>query len=129
MFFLNFEDNFDLFDFLASMKVYPNDGIIELNHFQHSINLSCTVRELPTNTIDPLKLKWYHNKHEINHQRNSHLIHKYPHHNQATLILYIHHLSLNDSGLFKCIYDNGLLSRDVQIIYTSSGKSICFVSK
>jgi hypothetical protein len=106
------------------MKIFPNEGIMELNTLQRSINLSCTIRELPTKTIDPLKLKWYHNKHEINHQRNSHLINKYPHHNQATLILYIHHLSVNDSGLFKCAYDHGLISKDVQILYTSSGKSI-----
>jgi hypothetical protein len=115
------------------MKVYPNDGIIELNPFQHSINLSCTVRELPSNAIDPLKLKWYHNKHEINHQKTSHLINKFPHHNQATLILYIHHLAFNDSGLFKCVYNDELISKDVQIIYTSSGKSIysflLFISK
>jgi hypothetical protein len=116
-----------LFLFVASMKIFPNDGTIELTHHQHSINLSCTVRELSTNPIDPLRLKWYHNKHEINHQTNSHLISKYPHHNQATLILYIHHLPLNDSGLFKCSYDNGLISKDVQIFYTSSGKSIDFV--
>ena len=108
---------------LASMKIYPNDGIIELNRHQHSINLSCSVRELPTNIIDPLKLKWFHNNQEINHQRNSHLINKYPHHNQATLILYIHHLSLNDTGLFKCVYDNRLISKDVQIFYTSAGIS------
>jgi hypothetical protein len=105
------------------MKIFPNDGIIELNHFQHSINLSCTIRELPTNTIDPLKLKWYHNKNEINYHRHSHLLNKYPHHNQATLILYIRHLSVNDSGLFKCIYNDGVISKDVQIYYTS-GKSI-----
>ena len=105
------------------MKILPNDGIIELNRAQHSINLSCTVRELSSSTIDPLRIKWYHNKQEISHQRNSHLINKYSHHNQATLTLYIHHLSLNDSGLFKCIYDNGRISKDAQIFYTSSGKS------
>ncbi|CAF4442061.1 unnamed protein product, partial [Rotaria sp. Silwood2] len=43
-----------------SMKIYPNDGIIELNRYQRSINLSCMVRELPINIIDPLKIKWYH---------------------------------------------------------------------
>jgi hypothetical protein len=109
------------------MKIHPNDGIIELNHFQRSINLSCIVRELPTNSIDPLKLKWYHNKHEIIYQKNSHLINKYSHHNQATLILSIYHLSLNDSGLFKCTYDNGLVSKDVQIYYTSTGRLISFL--
>jgi hypothetical protein len=56
-------------------------------------------------TIDPLRIKWHHNNHEIS---NSHLIKSTSaHQNQATLILYIHHLSLNDSGLFKCVYDNG----------------------
>ena len=105
---------------LASMKIYPNDGIIELNRHQHSINLSCTVRELPTNTIDPLKLKWYHNNHEIS---NAHLTKKVSlHQNQATIILYIHHLSINDSGLFKCVYDNGKASKNVRILYTSSSK-------
>jgi len=109
------------------MKISPNDGIIELNHFQRSINLSCTVRELPINKIDPLRIRWYHNKHEINHHRNSHLINKYSHSNQATLILYINHLSLNHSGLFTCNYDSGLISKDVQIFFTSSGKSVFIV--
>lgn len=106
------------------MKIYPADGIVEFNQHQNPMNLSCTVRELPSQTIDPSKLKWYHNKHEINHKTNSHLLHKYPTHNQATLTLSIHRLSVNSSGLFQCIYDNGLLSRDVQIIPTSSGR--CF---
>jgi len=108
------------------MKIYPNDGIIELDRFQRSINLSCIIRELPTNTIDPLKLKWYHNKHEINYQRNSRLINKNPHHNQASLTLHINDLSLNDSGLFKCSYDNELISKDVQIYYTSTGRLISY---
>ncbi|CAF3767557.1 unnamed protein product [Rotaria sp. Silwood1] len=103
-----------------SMKILPKDGIIELNHIQRSINLSCTVRELSMHTIDPLRIKWYHNNHEI---PNSHLIENLSlHTNQATLILDIHHLSLNDSGLFKCVYDNGKASKDVRIFYTSSGK-------
>jgi hypothetical protein len=72
------------------------------------------------NTIDPSQLKWYHNNHEIRH---SHLIEKsLSQENQATLILNIHHLSLNDSGLFKCVYDNGKASKNVRIFYTSSGK-------
>ena len=105
---------------LASIKIFPKDGIIELDHFQRSINLSCTVRELSMHTIDPLRLKWYHNNHEIAHP---HLKKKYLlHQNQATLILYIHHLFFNDSGLFQCIYDNGKASKDVRVLYTSSGK-------
>ncbi|CAF1181888.1 unnamed protein product, partial [Rotaria sp. Silwood1] len=103
-----------------SMKIYPNDGIIELKNYQRSINLSCTVRELSTNIIDPLKIKWYHNKYHINQHQTLHIINKYPYNNQATLILYIHNLSLNDSGLFQCIYNNGIISKDVQIISTSS---------
>ncbi|CAF3673922.1 unnamed protein product [Rotaria sordida] len=103
-----------------SMKIFPNDGIIELNPYQRSINLSCTVRELSTNIIDPLKIKWYHNKHHINQHKTSHLINKYPHNNQATLILNIHNLSLNDSGLFECIYNNDIIGKGVQIFYTSS---------
>ncbi|CAF1230126.1 unnamed protein product [Adineta steineri] len=103
-----------------SMKILPNDGIIELNRVQRSINLSCIVREVSMNTIDPLHLKWYHNNHEI---KNSHSIEKlFKHENQATLHLYIRHLSFNDSGLFKCVYDNGKASKNVQIFYTSSGK-------
>lgn len=71
-------------------------------------------------TIDPLRIKWYHNNHEIT---NTYLNKKFfSHQNQATLILHIHHLLLNDSGLFKCVYDNGKASKDVQILYTSSGK-------
>ncbi|CAF0733770.1 unnamed protein product [Adineta steineri] len=112
-------NNFNL-TVIPLMKILPNDGIIELNHLQRSINLSCTIRELDQNIIDPLKIKWYHNKHEISHQRNSHLINKYSHNNQATLILYIHNLSTNDSGLFTCNYDNGLIIKDVQIVYTSA---------
>lgn len=104
------------------MRIYPNDGFIELNYPHHSINLSCSIRELPTHTIDPLKLKWYHNNNEINQPKTSHIINKYPHHNQATLILSIRHLSINDSGLFRCIYNHGLVSKDVHIYYTSSGK-------
>ncbi|CAF3792500.1 unnamed protein product [Adineta steineri] len=105
---------------LASMKILPNDGIIELNRVQRSINLSCIVREVSMNTIDPLHLKWYHNNHEI---KNSQSIEKlFKHENQATLHLYIRHLSFNDSGLFKCVYDNGKASKNVQIFYTSSGK-------
>ncbi|CAF3977780.1 unnamed protein product, partial [Rotaria sp. Silwood2] len=106
--------------FKASMKILPNDGIIELNRYQSSINLSCTVRELSTNIIDPSKIKWYHNKHHINQHKTSHVINKYPHNNQATLILSIHNLSLNDSGLFECIYNDDIISKDVQIFYTSS---------
>jgi hypothetical protein len=79
-------------------------------------------------TIDPLRIKWHHNNHEIS---NSHLIKSTSaHQNQATLILYIHHLSLNDSGLFKCVYDNGKASKDVRIFYTSSSKykdSFCLI--
>ncbi|UJR31597.1 hypothetical protein I4U23_019083 [Adineta vaga] len=105
---------------LPSMKIFPNDGILELHPSQRSFNLSCTVRELHINSMDPLNIIWYHNKHVINHQRNSHLINKYSHNNQATLILYIHNLSLNDSGLFTCDYNNGLISKNVQILYTSS---------
>jgi hypothetical protein len=71
-------------------------------------------------TIDPLRIKWYHNNHEIGNSRLNKKLSL--HQNQATLILYIHHLLLNDSGLFKCIYDNGKASKDVRILYTSSGK-------
>ncbi len=102
------------------MKILPNDGIIELDHIQRSINLSCTVRELSIEKIDPLRIKWYHNNQEITH---SHMNKKFViHRNQATLILYIHHLLSNDSGLFKCVYDNGKASRNVRIFYPSSGK-------
>jgi len=52
------------------IKIFPNDGIIELDNIQRSINLSCTVRELSMNKIDPLRIKWYHNNHEI---ANSHM--------------------------------------------------------
>lgn len=105
-----------------SMKIFPNDGIIELNRFQRSINLSCTVRELAINTIDPSRLKWYHNKHPINQHKTAHMMNKHPHNNQATLILYINNLSYNDSGLFKCIYNNGIISKDIQLFFTSAGK-------
>ena len=102
------------------MKISPNDGIIKLDRIQRSINLSCTVREISMHRIDPLRLKWYHNNHEI---RNSYMIEKPSgQENQATLTLTIHHLSLNDSGLFKCVYDNGKASKNVRIFYTSSGK-------
>ncbi len=102
------------------MKILPNDGIIELDHIQRSINLSCVVRELSMHKIDPLRIKWYHNNHEITKSQMKKKF--FSHQNQATLILYIHHLLLNDSGLFKCIYDNGKASKDVRILYTSSGK-------
>jgi hypothetical protein len=102
------------------MKILPKDGVIVLDRIQRSINLSCTVRELSMHTIDPLRIKWYHNDHEITNFRLNKKISS--HQNQATLILHIHHLLLNDSGLFKCIYDNGKASKDVQILYTSSGK-------
>ena len=107
---------------LASLKIFPNDGILELHPSQRSINLSCTVRDSTLHSIDPINIKWFHNKHEINYQRNSHLINKYSLHNQATLILYIHNLSLNDTGLFTCDYHNGLISKNVQISYTNSSK-------
>ncbi|UJR15081.1 hypothetical protein I4U23_002048 [Adineta vaga] len=101
-----------------SMKILPNDGIIELNHIQRSINLSCIIRELSMHTVDPLRLRWFHNNHEI---QNSHMIEKpFRHGNHATLYLHIRHLALNDSGLFKCVYDNGKASKTVQILYTSS---------
>jgi len=113
-------ETFASFCFIASMKIYPNDGIIELPYHYRSLNISCSVRELPSNNIDPLELKWFHNNHEIKHETLSHLINKYPHHNQATLTLHIKHLSLNDSGHFKCVYRNSLIiSKDVQIIFTS----------
>jgi hypothetical protein len=102
------------------MKILPQDGLIELDHTERSINLSCTVRELSTQKINPLQIKWYHNNHEIAYKQ---LKKKYFfHQNQATLILYIHHLLSNDSGLFKCVYDNGKASKDVRIVSTSSGK-------
>lgn len=106
--------------FSASIRILPKDGILELNHLQRSINLSCTVRELSMDTIDPLRIKWYHNNHEI---PSSHLIENLSlNKNQATLILDIHHLSINSSGVFKCVYDNGKASKDVRVLYTSSGK-------
>ena len=109
---------------LALMRISPADGIVEFNQQQSPMNLSCTVRELPSQTIDPSKLKWYHNKQEVNHKTHPHSLHKYPPHNQATLTLSIRRLPFNDTGLFQCIYDNGLLSRDVQVIPTSSGRAI-----
>lgn len=110
------------------MKITPNDGIIEFNHIHSPMNLSCTVRELPSHTLDPSKLKWYHNNHEVNHKLNSQSIAKYPPNNQATLTLHIHRLSPNDSGVFQCVYDHGLISRDIQIIHTSSGRLIALFS-
>lgn len=110
----------------ALMKVTPHDGPLELHPSQRSINLSCTVRELDAQPIDPLKIKWYHNRNEINYQRSSHVENKYAHNNQATLILYIHNLALNDSGLFTCDYNQGVISKNVQITYTSSGRTPAF---
>ena len=70
--------------------------------------------------VDPWRIKWYYNNHEI---ENSHLMRNISlDKNQATLILLTDQLSLNNSGLFKCIYDNGKASKDVRIFYTSSGK-------
>ncbi|CAF1603083.1 unnamed protein product [Rotaria magnacalcarata] len=103
-----------------SMKILPNDGTIEIHNLQRSLNLSCTVREFSTATIDPLKIKWYHNKRPINHHKNVPLINKHPENNQVTFILHINNLSSNGSGLFECIYDNGLISKSVQIFHTSS---------
>ena len=102
------------------MKILPNDGLIELSHPDRSVNLSCTVRELSTQRINPLQIKWYHNAHEIapKQLRKKYLFHE----NQATLILYIHHLFGNDTGAFKCVYENGKASRDVRIVSTSAGK-------
>ncbi|CAM2700000.1 unnamed protein product [Rotaria socialis] len=101
-----------------SMRILPKDGVIELDDIQRPINLSCTVRELSMHTIDPLRIKWYHNNREI---PNSHLTENLSiHTNQATLILDIHHLSFNDSGLFKCVYDNGKASKHVRLYYTSA---------
>lgn len=112
---------------LASLKIFPNDGILELHPSQRSINLSCTVRDSTLHSIDPLNIKWFHNKHEINYQRNSHLINKYSVHNQATLILYIHNLSLNDTGSFTCDYNDGLISKNVQILYTNSSRFLVVI--
>ena len=113
------------------MKIYPKEGLIELNDQYRTINLTCTVEELAVTPLDPLRLKWYHKNHEIPHSQHSHLIHSHSHPHQASLILTIHHLSFNDSGVFKCIYDQGKLSKDVQLIYSSSGNhsqtnSMCF---
>ncbi|CAF1658795.1 unnamed protein product [Adineta ricciae] len=103
-----------------SMKILPNDGLIQLDPIQRPINLSCIVREFPMHTVDPLRLKWYHNDREIH---SSHMTVKpIKHGNHATLYLHIRHLALNDSGLFKCVYDDGKASKTVQILYTSSGK-------
>ena len=107
----------------ASMKITPHDGVLEMYPSQRSTNLSCTVREVDAHSIDPLQIKWYHNKNEINYQPSSHTVNKYAHNNQATLILYIHNLALNDSGLFTCDYKHGFISKNVQIVFTSSGKA------
>jgi len=104
----------------ASMMIHPGHGLIEVKDRQRSINITCTVKELPMNTIDPSKLKWYHKQHEIPHSRHSHMIHSHLHPHQASLVLTIQHSSFNDSGFFKCIYDQGKLSKDVQLIYSSS---------
>lgn len=123
IFILNFKN------ILASMKIFPKDGILELNPAQRSINLSCTVRELPTHTVDPLKLKWYQNKRLLNHHKTLNSINKNPMHNQLTSVLHIHHLGFNDSGLFQCVYNEGLISKDVEIFYTSGIFVIsCFLS-
>lgn len=109
------------FSFSASMKIHPGgEGSIDLSDHQRAINITCTVKELPTNPIDPAKLKWHHKQHEIPHSRHSHLIHSHLHPHQASLVLTIHHSSFNDSGSFKCIYDHGKLSKDVQLIHSSS---------
>lgn len=67
--------------------------------------------------IDPLRIKWYHNQHEI---ETIYLIEKSSHLNQATLIASIPQRSLKESDLFKCVYDNGKASKDVRILSSSS---------
>ena len=106
------------------MNIYPKDGMIELDDFQRSLNLTCTVRELSTHKIDPLRLKWYHKQDELHLLRHSHLVHSRSHPHQASLILSIHPRSPNESGLFRCIYEHGQISKDVHVFYTSSGKSL-----
>lgn len=100
------------------MIILPKDGIIHINPHDHSLNLSCTVRELSTEKINPFKLKWYHNNREIT---SLYLKKKFFfNENQATLILFLDHLLHNHSDVFKCIYDNGKASKHVRIL--SSGK-------
>ena len=103
------------------MFILPKDGIIHVNPHDHSLNLSCTVRELSTEKINPFKLKWYQNNREIT---SLYLKKKFFfNENQATLILFLDHLLHNHSDVFKCIYDNGKASKHVRILSsTSSGK-------
>lgn len=117
--FVFFSSHF-LFSFLASLKIFPKDGFLELDTYHRSINLSCTVHDHPSNTIDSLRLKWYHNNHEIAHTNLKKRFSSQQNH--ATLILSLHDFFVNNSDLFKCIYDNGKVSKDVRIVYTSSGK-------
>jgi hypothetical protein len=106
------------------MNIYPKDGMIELNEFHRSINLTCTVRELTTNPIDPSRLKWYHQNEDIHRLRPMPRIHSYSHQNQASSILSISYLSFNDTGVFRCVYDHDKLSKNVHLYFTSAGRHI-----
>ena len=105
------------------MKILPKDGILHLHPHTRSLNLSCTVRELSTEKINPFQLKWYHNHREIT---SPHLKKKFFfEENRAELILFLEHFIRNHSDVFQCIYENGKARKYVRILpSTSSGISI-----
>jgi hypothetical protein len=111
------DSSFRLFFFLATMQIQPKEQFLLIDR-QHSwINLSCTVHETSHQQIDPLRIKWYRNQHEV---EAMYFIEKPPHSNQATLIITIPQETLNDADIFKCIYDNGKASKDVHIVSSAS---------
>lgn len=104
------------------MKIFPKDGLIEVDNDQRAINLSCTVKTSSSETFSPKRLKWFHEDNEIQPSQHSHFSHSIFHQHQASLILAIHHLSVNHSGVFICVYNDGEISKTVQINSKSSGK-------
>lgn len=106
------------FDCLASMEIFPKEALVPFDAIASSINLSCTVREVSSQPIDPTRIKWYQNDKEL---ESVYLIDRYSHRNQATSMVSIPSGSLKDeSNVFKCLYDNGKASKDVRLMASST---------
>lgn len=112
----NIKQNSFRFVRLASLKILPDKENLIVDKFLPSVNLSCHVREVSMQAVDPTLLKWYKNNEELD---STFIIEQSSHWNQAKSMIQLPRWLINESDQLQCVYDNGKAQKNLRLYFNA----------
>ena len=101
------------------MKILPNKENLILDQLPSTLNLSCFVREVSSQMINPKSLKWFKNDKELD---SIYIIEQSSDWNQVKSIVEIPSWLFKDADQVHCIYENGKMKKNLRI-YSNKNSS------